>query len=80
MVKCYDELVHEWDMKGTKELNFGIGGFNGHVGKRWMDLRLYMGEMEFGSKIWKVECCWNSEIRRIYVWRMHGSTRRRKGR
>ena len=32
--KFYDELVQEWDMKGTKELTLGIGDFNGHVGKK----------------------------------------------
>ena len=36
--------------------------------KMWMDLRVYIEEMESGSKIWKVECCWNSMIRRAYVW------------
>ena len=30
----YDELVHEWDIKGTKELSLGIGDFNDHVGKK----------------------------------------------
>ena len=32
--KFYDELVHEWDMKGTKELTLGTGDSNGHVGKK----------------------------------------------
>ena len=32
--KFYDELVHEWDMKGTKELILGIGDSNGYVGKK----------------------------------------------
>ena len=33
-IKFYNELVHEWDMKGTKELTLGIGDFNDHVGKK----------------------------------------------
>ena len=32
--KFYDELIYEWDMKGTKKLTLGIGDFNGHVGKK----------------------------------------------
>ena len=32
--KFYDELVHEWDMKGTKELTLGIGDFNGYAAKK----------------------------------------------
>ena len=32
--KFYNELVHEWDMKGTKELTLGIGNFIGHVEKK----------------------------------------------
>ena len=32
--KFYDELVHEWKIKGIKELTLGIGDFNGHVGKK----------------------------------------------
>ena len=28
------QLVHEWDMKGRKELALRIGDFNGHVGKK----------------------------------------------
>ena len=47
----YDELVHAWGMKGTKELTLGIGNFNGHVGKTYMDLKVYMGETELESKI-----------------------------
>ena len=47
--------------------------------KGWMDLRVYMEEMELGSKIWRVECYWNSVIRRIYEWQIHGLRRRRKG-
>ena len=31
--KFYDELIYEWDIKGTKELTLGIGNFNGHVKK-----------------------------------------------
>ena len=31
--KFYDELVHEWDVKGTQELTLEIGDLNGHVGK-----------------------------------------------
>ena len=50
-IKFYEELVHEWDIKNTKELNLGIGDFNGHVEKRWMDLRMYMRKIELGSKI-----------------------------
>ena len=30
----YDELVHKWDRKGTKELTLGVGDFNSHVGKK----------------------------------------------
>ena len=55
--KFYDQMIHEWEMKGTKKLTLGIGDFNGHIEKTWMDLRVYMGEMELESKIWKVECC-----------------------
>ena len=29
--KFYDELVVEWDIRGTKELTLRIGDFNGHV-------------------------------------------------
>ena len=54
-------------MKGTKELTLEIGDFNNHVGKKWMNLQMYMEEMELGSEIWKIECCWNSVIRRTYV-------------
>ena len=32
--KFYDELVYEWDMKGTKEMTLGLEDFNGHVGKK----------------------------------------------
>ena len=53
--KFYDELVHKWDLKGTKELTLGIEDFNGHVGKKWMDLRVYMEEIELRSKIWKLQ-------------------------
>ena len=63
--KFCDELVHKWDMKGTKELTLGIKVFNDHVGKRRVDLRVYMGEIELESEIWKVECCWNPAIKRI---------------
>ena len=34
--------------------------------------------MEFKSEIWKVECCSNSAIRRIYAWQMHGKKEKRK--
>ena len=32
--KKFYQLVHEWDMKGRKELALRIGDFNGHVGKK----------------------------------------------
>ena len=55
--KLNNKLVYEWDMKGTKEVTLGIGNFSDHVEKRWMDLRVYMAEMELGSEIWKVDSC-----------------------
>ena len=72
--KFYDELVHEWNMKGRKKLILMV-----MLEKRWMDLRVYMGEMELGSKIWKAEYCWNSMIRRIYV-QTYALKKNRKGR
>ena len=32
--KFYDDLVYEWNIKGTKELTFGIGDFNAYVEKK----------------------------------------------
>ena len=49
----YDKLIHEWDTKDTKELTLGVEYCNVHVGKRWMDLRVYMAKMESESEIWK---------------------------
>ena len=37
--KLYDQLVHEWYMKGKKELILGIGDSNGLVGNMWIDLK-----------------------------------------
>ena len=37
--KLYDELVHEWYMKGKKELILGIEDFNGLVENMWIDLK-----------------------------------------
>ena len=55
--KFYDELVHEWDIKGTKKLTLRMRDFMVKLEKKWMNLRVYMGEMELESKIWYVECC-----------------------
>ena len=52
--KFYDEMVHEWDMKGTKELILRLDLML-MLEKKWMDLRVYMEEMELWSKIWKVK-------------------------
>ena len=66
-------------MKDTKKLNVSIEDFNGHVGKNVNGFEGVQGEMELESEIWMVEGCWNSAIRRIFVWQIHGLTRR-KGR
>ena len=75
--KFYDKLVHEWGINGKKELTLGIGNFNGHVGKKWINLEVYTGKMKYESKISKVEYCLNLIIKKIYVWRIHGLKRRR---
>ena len=54
--KLYDELVHEWDTKGIKELTLRLETLMVMLEKRWMDFRVYMEEMELDSKIRKVEC------------------------
>ena len=54
-------------MKGTKKLTLGIGNFNNHIGKKGDGFEGIHGAIKMWSKIWKVECCWNSAIRRIYV-------------
>ena len=82
--KFYDKLVYVWVMKGTKELTLGIGDFmfisvNVHVGKNVNRFEVYIEETELESEIWKVEYCWNSAIRRIYVWQIHGLRKREKG-
>ena len=59
-------------MKGTKELTLELKTLMVMLRKRWMDLKVYMEEMELESEIWKVECCWNSTIRRIHVRQIHG--------
>ena len=47
--------------KRYKKLTLGIGDFKGHVRKKVDGFETEHGEMELGSKIWKVQCCWNSK-------------------
>ena len=77
--KFYDELVHEWDLKGTKELTLGIEDFNGHVGKKVDGFEGVHGGNRIEEQNLEATSCWNFAIRRIYVWHLHGLRRRRKG-
>ena len=47
----HDELVHEWDIKGRKELTLAIKDFNGHVGKKVDEFEAVHGGNGIGEKI-----------------------------
>ena len=53
--KFYGKLVHEWDMKGRKEMTLEIGDFNGHVKKKGGGFEA-AHKNGIGEQIWKVEC------------------------
>ena len=55
-----------------------IGDFIGHVGKKVDGFEGVHGGKELESEIWKVEYFWNSAIRRIYVWQIHGWFKKEK--
>ena len=48
--KFYDELVHEWEMKGTKELTLEIGDFNSYAGKKMDRFKGAHGENKIGEE------------------------------
>ena len=48
--KFYNEMIHEWVIKGRKELTLGSGDFKVMLEKRWVDLRVYMEEMKIGEQ------------------------------
>ena len=50
MNRFYDELVHEWDMKGTKELTLEIENFNGHVRKKMDEFESVHGGNGIGEQ------------------------------
>ena len=52
-------------MKGAKEMTLGIGDFNGHVGKKVDEFEGVHERNRIGEQNLKVECCWNSVIKRM---------------
>ena len=49
--KFYNEMIHEWVIKGRKELTLGSGDFNGDVGKKIDGFEgVHVGNENWGAK------------------------------
>ena len=53
--------------KSRKEWALRIGDFSVYVGRKEDGFEGVHGGNGSGSRIWKVECCWNSAIKRSFV-------------